>query len=132
MERPDDLTAEWLTGALGAGRVAGFTVDRIGTGQMSECYRVRLEYADGEGPATVVLKVAASDPMSRGTGQALGLYEREVRFYADVAPIHGEAAGRPIAHCYHASYHPETGNFTLLLDAAAQAVDEDDNMSGRS
>ena len=121
MERPDDLTAEWLTGALGAGRVAGFTVDRIGTGQMSECYRVRLEYADGEGPATVVLKVAASDPMSRGTGQALGLYEREVRFYADVAPILGEAAGRPIAHCYHASYQPETGIFTLLLDDAAPA-----------
>ena len=121
VERPDDLTAEWLTGALGAGRVAGFTVDRIGTGQMSECYRVRLEYADGEGPATVVLKVAASDPMSRGTGQALGLYEREVRFYADVAPILGEAAGRPIAHCYHASYQPETGIFTLLLDDAAPA-----------
>ena len=121
MERPDDLTAEWLTGALGAGRVAGFTVERIGTGQMSECYRVRLEYADGEGPATVVLKVAASDPMSRGTGQALGLYEREVRFYADVAPILGEAAGRPIAHCYHASYQPETGIFTLLLDDAAPA-----------
>lgn len=120
VERPDDLTEEWLTATLGAGEVAGFTVERIGTGQMSECYRVALTYvsgADGDRPSSVVLKVAASDPMSRQTGQALGLYEREVRFYAEVAP----RLGGPIAHCYHASYQPDTGAFTLLLDDAAPA-----------
>ena len=115
--RPDDLTADWLSDTLGTGRVGTFTVDRIGTGQMSECYRVGLTYAQGTGPASVVLKVAASDPMSRQTGQALGLYEREVRFYADVAP----RLGGPIAHCYHASYQPESGMFTLVLDDAAPA-----------
>ena len=82
VECPADLTAAWLTATLGAREVESFTVERIGTGQMSECYRIGLTYADGseqEGaPASVVLKVAASDPMSRGTGQALGLYEREV------------------------------------------------------
>lgn len=117
VERPSDLTAEWLTSALGAGEVESFTVERIGTGQMSECYRVGLSYSAGGGPSSVVLKVAASDPMSRGTGHALGLYEREVRFYAEVAP---RLAG-PIAHCYHSSYEPETGIFTLLLDDAAPA-----------
>ena len=121
IERPDDLTAGWLTEAIGAGRVGSFTVDRIGTGQMSECYRVHLSYSSGSGPASVVLKVAASDPVSRGTGHALGLYEREVRFYADVAPFLGDAADGPIATCYHASYRPETGIFTLLLDDAAPA-----------
>lgn len=115
--RPDDLTADWLTDILGGGRVGSFSVDRIGTGQMSECYRVGLTYLEGSGPKSVVLKVAASDPVSRQTGQALGLYEREVRFYADVAP----RLGGPIAHCYHASYQPETGLFTLLLDDAAPA-----------
>lgn len=117
IERPDDLTADWLTATLGAGRVGGFTVERIGTGQMSECYRVGLTYAEGDGPASVVLKVAASDPMSRGTGQALGLYEREVQFYSELAPD----LGGPVAHCYHASYNPESGVFTLLLDDAAPA-----------
>jgi hypothetical protein len=121
VERPDDLTADWLTENLGAGRVGGFSVERIGTGQMSECYRVNLTYDDGDGPASVVLKVAASDPMSRGTGQALGLYEREVRFYADVAPGLVTGARGPIARCYHASYEPETGVFSLLLDDAAPA-----------
>lgn len=121
VERPDDLTADWLTENLGAGRVGGFTVEQIGTGQMSECYRIALTYDEGDGPASVVLKVAASDPMSRGTGQALGLYEREVRFYTDVAPRLTADAGGPIAQCYHASYDAETGMFSLLIDDAAPA-----------
>ena len=40
IERPDDLTASWLSDKIGAGAVADFAVERIGTGQMSECYRV--------------------------------------------------------------------------------------------
>ena len=86
IERPSDLTAAWLTAAVGAGPVADVAVERIGTGQMSECYRVRLTYADAgsPGPDSVVLKVAATDPVSRQTGMALGLYEREVRFYRDI------------------------------------------------
>ncbi|PRC47395.1 hypothetical protein C6A85_85160, partial [Mycobacterium sp. ITM-2017-0098] len=36
IERPADLTTEWLTEAIGEGTVTDFTVDRIGTGQMSE------------------------------------------------------------------------------------------------
>ena len=39
VERPADLTADWLTAAIGAGAIADFSVERIGTGQMSECYR---------------------------------------------------------------------------------------------
>ena len=41
-----------------------------------------------------MLKVAATDPASRQTGLALGLYEREVRFYTDVASNLG---GGPVA-----------------------------------
>jgi len=119
IERPADLTADWLTAALGAGRVDDFTVERIGTGQMSECYRVGLTYADGEeGPTSVVLKVAAADPSSRQTGLAMGLYEREVRFYTDIAPtLHG-----PVSECHHAAYDSATGAFDLLLGDAAPAV----------
>ena len=93
---------------------------------MSECYRVGLSYAaDATGPATVVLKVAAADPSSRQTGLAMRLYEREVRFYTDVAPaLAGFPAGeRPIGPCcHHAAYDPETGAFDLLLGDATPAV----------
>lgn len=120
IETPHDLTAPWLAAVLGTGPVAGFAVERIGTGQMSECYRIALSYADGAaaGPASVVLKVAASDPVSRQTGLALGLYEREVRFYCDIAP----RLGGPIAPCYHAAVDTTTGIFDLLLGDAGPAV----------
>ena len=116
IEGPADLTADWLTAAIGAGRVGSFRVERIGTGQMSECYRVWLDYAAGEGPGSVILKVAASDPVSRQTGHALGLYEREVRFYTELAP----GLDGPLARCFHGSYQ-DTGVFDLLLDDAAPA-----------
>ena len=119
IERPTDLSNDWLTAAIGAATVTDFDFERIGTGQMSECYRVALTYADGgAGPESVVLKVAATDPSSRQTGLALGLYEREVRFYTDIAPnIDG-----PVAPCYHAGFDSETGTFHLLLGDAGPAV----------
>ncbi|MBI5734268.1 MAG: phosphotransferase, partial [Mycolicibacterium neoaurum] len=138
IERPTDLTDDWLTTALGAGTVTGHHFERIGTGQMSECYRVHLRYADGDtGPATVVLKVAAADPNSRQTGLALGLYEREVRFYAEIAPTlsGGErsdgGSAAPFAPCFHHAYDAETGAFDLLLGDAAPAV-VGDEISGAS
>ena len=119
MERPSDLTAAWLSDALDI-PVTDFTFERIGTGQMSECYRVELTRASGnDGPSSVVLKVAATDPASRQTGLALGLYEREVRFYTDIAPNLG---GGPVATCYSAGFDPGTGAFHLLLGDAAPAV----------
>ena len=115
--RADELSTEWLTAQVNA-PVRAFHAERIGTGQMSECYRVTLE-RDGDAPrtASVVLKVAASDPVSRQTGVALGLYEREVQFYTDVAP---RLVG-PIAPCYHASFDPAAGTFALLLGDAGPA-----------
>src|ERR1700753_3009849 len=122
IERPSDLTASWLTAAIGAGDIADFSVERIGTGQMSECYRVQLQYTDDaagpDRPGSVSLKVAAGDPVSRQTGAALGLYEREVRFYADIA----SRLGGPIAPCHHAAIDTATGVFDLLLGDAGPAV----------
>lgn len=118
IERPSDLTAEWLSSAIGR-PVADFTHERIGTGQMSECYRVAVTYREGSGPASVVLKVAATDPVSRQTGLALGLYEREVRFYTDIAPT---LDGGPVAQCYDAGFDTDSGAFHLLLSDANPAV----------
>jgi Phosphotransferase enzyme family len=122
VESPADLTADWLTSTVGAGDIADFSVERIGTGQMSECYRVELTYAGGASdsgrPDSVVLKVAATDPMSRQTGGSLGLYEREVCFYRDIAPrLRG-----PVAPCYHAAFDASAGIFDVLLGDAKPAV----------
>jgi hypothetical protein len=122
VERPADLTGAWLTAAIGAGDITDFTVKRIGTGQMSECYRVQLGYADtaprSDRPDSVVLKVAATDPMSRQTGMTLGLYEREVSFYRDIASrLQG-----PVSSCYHTGFDASSGIFDVLLEDANPAV----------
>ena len=57
--------------------------------------------------------------MSRQTGLALGLYEREVRFYTDIAP---NLDGGPVAACYSAAFNADTGAFHLLLGDAGPAV----------
>jgi hypothetical protein len=127
---PEELSADWLTAVLresGAATdgatVTGFETTAIGTGQMSESHRVALEWDDGTpaGPASVVVKVAAGDQTSRSTGIGLGIYEREIRFYRDVAP----RVGGPVAACHHAAFDPSEGWFTLVLEDAAPAVQGD-------
>lgn len=126
IRRPEDLSAGWLTRVLGR-EISSFSTEAIGTGQMSDSYRVALTYADSaaDGPASVVLKVAASDPTSRSTGVGLGAYEREIRFYLEIAPrIDG-----PIASCHHAGFDPDEGWFTLLLEDASPA-EQGDQIAG--
>src|SRR3954451_22995997 len=119
VRRPEVLDSAWLSTVLGA-PVRDFSLTRIGTGQMSESYRVALDW-DGE-PASVVLKVAASDPTSRATGVGLGAYEREIRFYREVAP---RLQGAALARCHAAVYDATEGWFTLLLEDAGPAVQGD-------
>ena len=66
---------------------------------MSESTRVSIAYAgEATGPASVVLKTASTDEGSRATGVGLGIYEREVRFYRELAP----RIGGPLADCHFA------------------------------
>ncbi|MGZ4235905.1 MAG: DUF7064 domain-containing protein [Solirubrobacteraceae bacterium] len=119
----DDLTAAWLEQSLGNGAVAGFDVEQIGTGQMSRNHRVSIDYESetDDGPRSVVLKTASPDETSRGTGLRLGIYEREIRFYRELAP----RLGGPLAASHVAAFEPEGGWFTLLLEDAAPAVQGD-------
>ena len=130
VRRPEDVSADWLTAVLrdsGAApddaSVTGFTDSAIGTGQMSESHRLGLTWDERApaGPASVVVKVAAADETSRTTGIALGIYEREILFYREVAP----RVGGPLARCHLARYDSEGGWFTLVLDDAAPAVQGD-------
>ena len=118
-----DLTAEWLEPVLDAGPIAGISTRAVGTGQMSESHRVAIEYAEGAdaGPASVVVKLAATDPTSRSTGVGLGVYEREIRFYRELAP----RIGGPLAECHAALFEPQDGWFTLVLEDVAPAVQGD-------
>jgi hypothetical protein len=130
VRHPGDVTADWLTAVLRGSAAAAedaavtrFEAAAIGTGQMSQSYRFRLTWDEraSAGPAGVVLKVAASDETSRSTGVGLGIYEREIRFYQEVAP----RIGGPVPACHLAAWDPDEGWFTLVLEDAAPAVQGD-------
>jgi hypothetical protein len=79
-----DVAADWLSNILNS-QVTSFTSQRIGTGQIGECHRLTLTYAEGsKGPASVIIKIAASDEGNRQTGSSQGLYESEVKFYSQI------------------------------------------------
>jgi hypothetical protein len=130
LESPEDLTAEWLGETLRSAGVleptasiGAWSAQPIGTGQMSQNHRVTLIY-DGDplgGPATVVLKVASPDANSRATGVGLGAYEREVRFYREIAPT----LGGPLARCFDAAIDAQTGYFHVLLEDLDPATQGD-------
>lgn len=129
-QTPDGLTAAWVTQALAAGGRAGAHVvavatERIGEGigVVADLYRLRLTYAreGSEGPATLIAKLRSSNPEIREVCAAYGMYERETRFYQEVA---GAIALRTPAHHFSA-FDLATGDFVILMEDLAPAASPD-------
>jgi hypothetical protein len=99
MEHPktiEDITAPWVTEVLrGAGVLRQSAVRAIdvrpvgqGVGFLSNRARVTLtsDPAEEEVPATVVIKMPATLKEGAEFAQSTHVYEREIRFYREVAP----------------------------------------------
>jgi len=117
---PDDMTADWLAGALGRppGALRGFTATPIGTGQMCDSFRLTLDWIDGaETPATVVAKCPSRDEASRHIAAVVGTYVKEVSWYRELAAGSGVAA----PHCHHAEIADNAVDFILILSDLAPA-----------
>ena len=111
-----DVTPAWLTGALQA---AGHDVEvdsvvatplGVGIGMMSGLQSLALTYSEGTGPALLVLKMPAENDANRAVADLYHLYERETRFYREVAPK--SSAYTPIV--YRADI--DGNNFVLLME----------------
>ncbi len=109
---PDLINSEWLSAVLGADVV--ITGDRrIGDGLVGMNMRYSLQVPEGSGlPTSLIAKLPSPDPTSRATGIALRNYEREVKFYREVAPT----VDIRVAHCYHSDWNPDDGDFVLVLE----------------
>ena len=109
---PEDFTPEWLSHAVGTS-VAAFELEQIGVGVglLGRLFRITLT-SDG-GPFSIVAKLPTLDDGARThVAEPLRFYEKEVRFYREMA------ADVPIAtpKVYFAEHDPSTGDFTLLLE----------------
>jgi len=103
-----ELSAEWLGDVLG-GRVSGFTSEIIGSGEgfMGQLARVRLT---GSGvPESVIVKLPTADPGGQMIGQMMRVWEREHRFYTELAP---RISGIRLAACLHSQADP----YVLVLE----------------
>lgn len=116
----DEMTAPWFTsllsnaGVLKRGRVEKVELERFGGGVMTNMVRAKLGYAGASNaPASVLVKFPSDDEGNLGIARILGLYELEVRFYQDIAPL---APGMSLPRSYLAEIDEKTGRFTLVLE----------------
>lgn len=105
-----DIDTSWLSGALGRA-IDTMSVQVIGAGQgfMGQLARVTL----GD-DSSVIVKMPTADPGGRMIGQMMRVWEREHRFYTEVAP---SMTGVRVPRCLHA----ETDPWILILEDLAPA-----------
>ena len=100
------IDGTWLGDVLGA-TIDGFSIESIGVGEgfMGQLARVRLT---GHGvPSSVIVKMPTEDPGGRMIGDMMRVWEREHRFYTDVAPRLGDRTlGLRVPRCWHAGVDP--------------------------
>lgn len=129
---PADIHAigvPWMAEALGpelAGdALTAISVTQIGqdSGHLGTSARVSLTYAAGSrsGPPSLVVKMAAQSLESLETARRGHLYEREHRFFTELAPHTDVRAPR----CHAAGYDHGSGLFALVLEDVAAHADSD-------
>jgi hypothetical protein len=119
---PEDVSAEWLTGALrdahaiDESRISSLTFERIGEGVgfVGQVARFALTYdaAEAGAPSTIIGKFPSALPAGREFAAAYGLYRCEVNVYAQLSsniPLR-------IPRCYFASMNDDASEFLLLLE----------------
>jgi hypothetical protein len=129
----DDLTAEWLTEAIGP-RFGGGTVTaverrQIGTGQIADSVRLALTWdpPGDDRPSSLVAKVTSGSETSRQAALSTRTYEVEVGFYstlADRLPVRRPA-------CHWTGFDASKAAYGIVLEDLAPA-EQGDQMRGCS
>ena len=122
-----EITSEWLTDALrSTGTITDATVtllkaEALGEGQgfAGALARLHVEYDKNEAgaPTSLVVKLPTDNPVMRKVVSSRGLYQREVRFYEEIA----EQIELRTPRRYYSAFDSESGGFVLLLEDLAPA-----------
>lgn len=127
----DAISPAWLTGVLQerdgseharAVRVESETI-AVGEGFAGSLGRIKIEYEPDSkpGPVTLIAKMPSTHLSTRKLLTALGVYEREVRFYQNIAP---EIPMRT-PKCFLAEWDAESCGFVILLEDLANLRPQD-------
>ena len=120
----ESIDSDWLSDAMGSSvEITGITDIGTGVGMIGAIYRATLE---GDGPASVVIKMPGLDETARFTAQILRLNIREVGFYRELA---AESPIR-VPHCHFGAVDVETHQFVLVLEdvGSCRAVSQVEGM----
>jgi thiamine kinase-like enzyme len=103
-EEPEALTAQWLSDALDW-PIRSVRREVLGQGQgfLGDIIRLNLE-TDLEAPTTVIVKMPKK--ANRHMGEMLGVYEREVMFFTELA----DQVPSRIPEIYFSHYDPDAGS----------------------
>ncbi len=111
------LTPAFWEQVFGAGVSTG-DPERIGEGMIGANYRVTIESPRADVPASVVVKLPSPGEESRAAGVAHRTYEREAKFYMQLADT--VDVRRP--QCHWVEFDESTHDFVLVLEDLAPAV----------
>jgi aminoglycoside/choline kinase family phosphotransferase len=125
--RIDGLTPDWLTttlqttGVLAQARITALHHQDLGAkkGTTGQLARIRLDYdaLETNAPRSLIAKFSSLDPGTREAVHSMGFYEREVRFYEQLAARSLLRTPR----CYFGSVDLASGYSLLLLEDLAPA-----------
>ncbi len=130
----DDVDAAWFTKVL---RTSGAIDDdtsvetvsvapfQVGVGLLGQLARAELTYAGGDGPASLILKYPIDVPFQRGMAEAMNVYEREARFYAEIAPRSELRTARA-----HAAMIAEDKSTSVIVMEDLSSLRQADRVSG--
>lgn len=117
------VTPAWLTTVLRSDSTIGDDAKTAilwprqigqGVGIMAEIHQVRIGYEGdhGDAPESVVVKLPSTFPANREQGVNLGMYEAEVRFYAEL----GERTGSGLPHIHFSEIVSGTAEFVIVME----------------
>lgn len=107
-----------LAGASGGVAITAVECSPVGTGQMADSFRLRLQYASPcDGPSSVIAKIPSLNEASRGASRLTRCYELETSFYSEMAGLTKIRTPK----CLHNSYDAGADDFLLLLEDLAPA-----------
>ena len=114
---PDELDNEWLSNALGRS-VENFEIRPIGEGKGNLGDLVLVSLENGE---QVVAKFAANRQESLNAAKRSGLFEREIKFYLELAP----KLDLRLPTLFASAYDPSSAYFIMLLEYLEPIKDSD-------